>query len=727
MGQTFCNTLLLFCVFFILSTAGHSATYYSRTSGIFNTPGTWSVNPGGSPTNTTALANGDTIIIQNGNTVTMGATRTIGHLTINNGGTLAFQTYTLTISGDCLNNGTMSGSTGQITVNTATFTNNGTFTFTTGRINQTTGELVNSGSISGTSGRITHTSGNLNNTSTGTILFTATAIITIGTGNLINDNTSASIDFGSAAITISGTAATQSIGGFVTDGRVSCTKSSGTATFTGDVTSNGLTMNGAGILDLGVGLNHTTIGTVILTAGTLNGGSSTLNVNVVSTSAWGGSNATVFVPGTGTVNLGAAGAQRLSASGIKTFYNLTLSNSGLKTIVVTTNVSNIFSIEGSATASAAPSYGASASLRYNTSTPRTAGVEWITPFVATGGVIIDNTGAISTNGNKVFNDGVPLTINTGATFNAGINDLTLNGDLINNGTWTPSSGDITIGGAVAQDIGGFTTTGLVLMAKTNGTAILQGDVNGGAFTMNSSGGILRLGAGHTHTFTGTWTNTSGTLRCNTSTLNIAGNISGAAITFVPNNGTVNYTGASAQAIPAFTYTNLGFSGAGVKSLTGTTTVDEVLTINASSELDLSTYTLNLSGTGTPLVNNGTFTAGVSTVNYTNAGSATIAAVNYYNLDGTGGDRIFSTTGDIGISGTFTPGSGSYTVTNSTVDFNSSGIQTIPAFTFYYLKVSNAGIKQILASKTVVCQVIDINDDASVEINADGGGRLNVVQ
>ncbi len=463
------------------------------------------------------------------------------------------------------------------------------------------------------------------------------------------------------------------------------------------------------------------------TDGILNGGSSTLNVNVVSTSAWGGSDATVFDPGTGTVNLGAAGAQRLSASGTKTFYNLTFSNSGLKTIVVTTNVNNIFSIEGSATASAAPAYGASASLRYNTSTPRTAGVEWITPFAATGGVIIDNTGTITANGNKVFNDGVPLTITAGATLDAGANDFTLNGDFVNNGNWSPSSGDVTIGGAVAQDIGGFTTTGLVLMAKTNGTAILQGNVNGGAFTMNSSGGILRLGGGLTHTFTGTWTNTDGTLRCNTSTLNIAGAISGSAITFTPNNGTVNFTGASAQSIPPFNYNSVGFSGTGIKTLTGSTTVDEVLTIDPSSELNLGSFILNLGGIGTPLVNNGTFTAATSTVNYTNAGAVTIAAVDYYNLDGSGGDRTLSTTGDIGIAGVFTPGSGNYTVINSIVDFNGSAIQTIPTFTFHSLKVSNAGIKHIPASTTVACQTIDINDDASVEINVDGGGKLNVLQ
>ncbi|MES2332295.1 MAG: hypothetical protein V4539_21990 [Bacteroidota bacterium] len=713
----------------LLSISGsYAATYYSRTSGTFNTPGTWSINPGGSPTNATALTNADIFVIQNGNTVTVGANRTIAQLTINTGGTLAFQTFTFIISGDCLNDGTMSGTTGQITVNTGTFTNNGTFTYTTGRINQTTGSLINNGSISGTSGRITHTTGDLTNSATGTINYSATAVITFGTGNFINSNTSASVDFGTAAITITGTAATQTIAGFVTNGRVSCTKTSGVATFTGDITSNGLTMNGAGgTLNLGTGLNHTTNGTVILTAGELNGGSSTLNVNVISTSAWGGSVATVFVPGTGTVNLGANGAQRLSASGTKTFYNLTFSNTGLKTIVVTTIVNNIFSIEGGATASAAPAYGASASLRYNTSTPRPAGVEWITSFAATGGVIIDNTGAISSNGSKVFNEGVPLTINSGSTLTTGADDFTFSGDFINNGTWTASTGDVTIAGTLAQDIGGFTTTGLVSMTKTNGTAILQGNVNGGAFTMNGSGGMLRLGGGNTHTFTGTWTNTNGTLRCNTSTLNIDGSISGNSITFTPNNGTVNFTGASAQNIPDFTYNNIAFSGAGIKTLTGATTVNEVLTINSGSELDLSSFTLDLTGTGIPLVNNGVFTAGTSTVTYSNANPTTIAAVDYYNLDGTGGDRMLSTTDSIGIAGTFTIGAGVYTVSNSIVDFNGGGTQTIPTFTFHKLILSNAGIKQIPASTTVVCKTVDIIDHASVQINGDAGGRLNVVQ
>lgn len=704
-----------------------SATYYSRASAAFNTASTWSTSPTGSPINGTAITNNDVFIIQNGNNVTVGANRTISGLTVEAGGTLTFANRNLTFLGDCINNGTMTGTTGQIIINDNIFTNNGNFNYTTGRITMTTGNFINNGTVTGTSGRITETSGTITNSATGVITFSATAVITFGTGDFINANASANVNFGSAVITISGTAASQSIGGFETNGRFSCTKTAGTTTLTGDITCNGLTMNGAGgTLDLGTGFNHTTTGTVILSAGTLYGGSSTLNVNIISTAAWGGTNAAVFDPGTGTVNFGANGAQQLSATGTKTFYNLTFSNTGLKTNP-TTVVNNIFSIEGTATASAAPTYGSSASLRYNTSVSRTAGIEWITPFVATGGVVIDNTGTITANGNKIFNSGVPFTINVGATFDAVANDLTFNGDFICNGLWTPSSGDVIIAGTIAQDIGGFTTSGTLSMIKTNGIALLNGNVNGGNLTMNGAGGILRLGTGLTHTFTGTWTNLAGTLRCNTSTLNIDGAVSGNSITFTSNTGTVNFRSNSAQNIPDFIYNNIGFSGTGLKTLTGTTTVNQVLTINASSELDLGSFTLNLTGNGNPLVNNGTFTAGTSTVMYSNPNSTTIAAVDYYNLDGSGGDRILATDNSIGIGGSFIIGAGNYSVLNSIVDFNGAGTQTIPAFTFHTLIVSNSGIKQIPASTTVTCQTIDINDDASVEINADGGGRLNVVQ
>jgi hypothetical protein len=140
-------------------------------------------------------------------------------------------------------------------------------------------------------------------------------------------------------------------------------------------------------------------------------------------------------------------------------------------------------MEGTATASAAPTYGAAATLQYNTTSPRTAGVEWRTPFTATGGVIIASTGTITMNIAKVFNANIPLTVNNGASLSMSTFLLTLNGNLINNGgTATGTTGGVTIAGTATQSIGAFTTTGTVTMTKTVGTATFTGNVNGAALT-----------------------------------------------------------------------------------------------------------------------------------------------------------------------------------------------------------------------------------------------------
>ena len=195
-----------------------------------------------------------------------------------------------------------------------------------------------------------------------------------------------------------------------------------------------------------------------------------------------------------TVEYNGAGDQTVKAA-IYTG-NLTLSGSGIKTLAGVT-VNGILSMEGTATASAAPTFGAAATLQYNTATPRTAGAEWITPFAATGGVIIANTGEITLNGAKVFNASVPLTINNGAVLNTDADNsygLTFGGDFVNNGAFAANASPVTISGTMAsQSIAGFITAGTVTITKTSGTATLSGVLNTGPFTLNGNGGTLNTG------------------------------------------------------------------------------------------------------------------------------------------------------------------------------------------------------------------------------------------
>ena len=111
-----------------------------------------------------------------------------------------------------------------------------------------------------------------------------------------------------------------------------------------------------------------------------------------------------FTYGTGTVNYNSTSAQTVLNT---TFNNLTISNSGQKTVSTSVIINGILSIEGSKLLTNTPTYGPAATLQYNSTTSFTTSTEWITPFTATGGVII-NQGQVTLGADKVLN--APLTI-----------------------------------------------------------------------------------------------------------------------------------------------------------------------------------------------------------------------------------------------------------------------------------------------------------------------------
>ena len=99
---------------------------------------------------------------------------------------------------------------------------------------------------------------------------------------------------------------------------------------------------------------------------------------------------------------------------------------------------------------------------------------------------------------------------------------------------------------------------------------------------------------------------------------------------------------------------------------------------------------------------GTLDSG-STVDYDSSGSQTISATNYGNLTSTNtGARTLASSGTIGVKGSFSPGSNSYTITGSTIDYNGSSAQTGPAVVFIYnnLTISNSAGLTLAASQTV---------------------------
>jgi hypothetical protein len=327
-------------------------------------------------------------------------------------------------------------------------------------------------------------------------------------------------------------------------------------------------------------------------------GAGTLNIGGTGTLGAGGT----FTPSTGKVNYNGTA----QAVGAYTYNNLTLSGSGLKTIGAVT-VNGILSMEGTATASAAPTYDAAATLKYNTATARTNGPEWaVTPFPGTGGVIIANTGAITLNGDKVLGLAAPLTINSGATLITANWQLAFGGNFVNAGTFTAGSSSIVIlDTMVTQSIAGFTTTGDVAMYKASGMATFQGNVNGAKLTINGTG-ILNLGTGLTHTFTSDWRRLVGTVNGGSSTLKIGGDVDTDAGLFVPSTSTVEWNKAGTQTISFGPYYNLTLSGSGIKRLSNDTAILGDLTIGTGTTLDVTAtpWYITLYGNW---VNNGTFT------------------------------------------------------------------------------------------------------------------------
>ena len=466
--------------------------------------------------------------------------------------------------------------------------------------------------------------------------------VTVGTANTcaqLTINDGAKLIIGAVAFNVTGTTA---IGGG-TSGNLSFSSATGIKNFIGDVRINngaiwneaaaptinfsGNFMNNASTFTASTGL-HRFLGT----SKTINGSTNTSIPNVsingtytnygtltVGTALTGtgtltqGTNATLKISGTctittltatasdNTVNYYASATQTVKAT---TYNNLTLSGTSAKTTTGVT-INGILSMEGTAIANAVVTYGASATLQYNTSTARTASTnEWPATFCASGGVIIANTGGINPGGNKVFNRDVPLIINSGANLSAQTRNLTFGGNFTNNGgTFYGSTGVITITNtSTNQIIDGFTTTGTVSMTKTGGTAVLDGNVNGGAFTLNGAGGTLDLGAWFSHTFTGTFTNTAGTLNLNSSTLNIDGSTAtgGSGGTWNPNTSTVDYGSAGAQTVFNVSYYNLTTSGSNTKTLSaGTmTTVNNVLVVNSGTNFNTATGNITVTGTTT---------------------------------------------------------------------------------------------------------------------------------
>jgi hypothetical protein len=220
----------------------------------------------------------------------------------------------------------------------------------------------------------------------------------------------------------------------------------------------------------------------------------------------------------------------------------------------------------------------------------------------------------------------------------------------------------------------------------------------GTFTINMPSGT-----------TGTWTGAANTdwFQC----VNWGGGVvPGAATAVTIPAAATNAADIDPLSIYAASYSGIAATGSlTINGKTVTTQANSVLNVNgnftlqnAGGVLDMTNGgTLNLTGSWTKS-GGATFTSGTGAINYAGTAAQTIAAENYYDLTSSStGTRTLANAGTIGVSNIFTPGSNTYTVTGSTVDFNKAGFsQNVPAFTFYNVGFKNGGTKTLTGAISV---------------------------
>lgn len=138
---------------------------------------------------------------------------------------------------------------------------------------------------------------------------------------------------------------------------------------------------------------------------------------------------------------------------------------------------------------------------------------------------------------------------------------------------------------------------------------------------------------------------------------------------------------------------------------------------ASGTLKLGTATL---ATTLPTANPANTAITGGTVEFASGLDQTIPADNYFNLTSSGtGARTLASSGTIGIAGTFTKGGNTYTVTGSTVNFNGTTNQTIPAFIFHNLSVTSPAstTTKTLSGAIVVNNDFTMGANTSLDVTA----------
>ena len=703
----------------------------------------------------------------------------VGNVSIGAGTTLNGNGSSISVGGNWTNNGTFTASTGTVVFNGSGSQTVSTTTFNNFTVNKSSGTLSPSGNLtvngdfSFSNGTIDITSFSINRSSIGgTFTLASGTTLKVGGANNFPANFSTNSLASSSTVEYNGTTS-QSVAAMFygnlsfSNGGSNAKTLLGTSTVAGNFLINtGATFN-ASSYALSIQGNWTNNGTFTPSASsiTLSGtsktlaGNSTFNNLTVSGSYTATNNVTVSGTMDNDGTLATGNTTFISSGDFSNSGNF--SNGGTVTFSGT-NEQTIILNSGFMSSGTVNFNGTIAPAMNGTSSPNVTNVS------------INNTGGVNADANWIIGGG--FSVGNGATFSGGSLSHTFQGNFTNNGTVTsngtinfsPSSSvTLTLLGTSFASTGtvNFSGTGLIALAGGNpnfaqvnisntnlsGIVLVSHWNASGSLTIEN-GALLNGGSNLTHTISGNFTN-NGTFTANTSTIILnsgtSANITGTSTTTYNNVTIAGVIDAVVDFNVVGNFTNNGtfdatgitvtFSGSSPSVISGSASptqfqnleiskTSSAATLNvhlsgissltvSNGTLDLSSFTVSQSGSGTltlvsgtllkiggtnalPLFDNYSISNG-STVEYDGNGTQTISATNYGNLTSSNsGNRILASSGTIGIAGTLTPGTNSYTITGSTIDFNGNGTQTIPAFNYHNLTSSNIGNRILTSSGTI---------------------------
>jgi len=431
----------------------------------------------------------------------------------------------------------------------------------------------------------------------------------------------------------------------------------------------------------------------------------------------------VFSPALGTTVVYAGASQTIAST---TYANLTINNSTAGTLTGSTTVKNSLLVNSGKTLSAG---GSQLTLQaINTTTPLTISGTFTAntstvvftsstsvnvPSTTYYNLTLDaSTSTLVSGSNNVKVNGV-LVVNSGKVLNAGSNvtlelagtgtPLVMNGTLVSGGTaailytgstfniatttysnlWIDGNGEGTLAGNATTTVQLSVASGSSL-TQTSGTFIMSGTSIAAAGVKNFYNLTLStttISAGNVTTTNVLTVSPNSTFTPGSATIYLTGTGTPFVLNGNFTRGTSNvvYSGAAAN-IASTTYYDLTINNSTAGTLTGSTTVSDILTINASKTLSASSYQLTLSASTTPFVigSNGTFNSNSSTVVYSSTGSVTTTGGSYWTL--TLGSGTYNLGGNSTSSNAFTNGGtlnvGNYDLAIANGTYTNSGTVTV---------------------------------------------------